>query len=364
MGEMDRWRLNVLGRFELRGPNGQEVALSARKSIALLALLGAAPQQRLSRDRLALLLWEDMPDAQARGNLRQLLAATRRLAPFLEADNPTIGLAPSSTQIDFTDFQAALADGSPAALERAAELYRGDLLDGLSLRCRDFEAWLLAERERLREQAVQLFLRLMEHASANGIEPAIRWALRVLEVDPLHEPAHRALMQFYASQGRYASALRQYEQLRETLARELGAQPEKQTDALARRIREGRRDLPKSTGPRVDFGGREEGAAVQVPASPPAIPSIAALPFTNPIGDAEHDYLSEGITDETRREDAVGKMVLEVDDRGTPGLKKIGGKLQMQPVRFGTAERPHLPVPDQPSIAVLAFENMSGDPEQ
>ena len=78
MSRMDRWRVNLLGRFELRAPDGQEAALGARKSIALLALLAAAPGQRLSRDRGALLLWEDMPDAQARGYLRQLLAATRR----------------------------------------------------------------------------------------------------------------------------------------------------------------------------------------------------------------------------------------------------------------------------------------------
>jgi adenylate cyclase len=94
------------------------------------------------------------------------------------------------------------------------------------------------------------------------------------------------------------------------------------------------------------------------------IPSIAVRPFNNPSGDAEHDYLSEGITDEIRREDAVGKMPREVDDRGTPGLKNIAGNVQALPVPLGTAERPSLPLPDKPSIAVLAFTNMSGDPEQ
>jgi adenylate cyclase len=362
---MDGWRINFLGRFELREPDGQEVALRARKSIALVALLGATPQQRLPRDRLALLLWEDMPDAQARGNLRQLLAATRRTCPFLEADNLTIGLAPGAAQIDLMDFQAAVAEGSPAALERAAALYRGDLLDGFSLRCRDFEVWLLVERQRLREQAVQLFLRLMERATASGAEPAIRWALRVLTVDPLHEPAHRALMQFYASQGRHASALRQYEQLRETLARELGAQPEKQTDALAKRIREGRAGLPRSVGPRVEFGGgRDEGVAVQVSTNLPVIPSLPVLPCDSSSGDAEHDYLSEGITDEIRREDAVGKMTLEVGNRGTPGLKNFAGRVEVFSAHLGTLEHPALQLSDKPSIAVLAFTNMSGDPEQ
>src|SRR5215470_6443823 len=53
MGRMDGWRVNLLGRFELHAPNGQEIALGARKSIALIALLATAPGQRLARDRLA-----------------------------------------------------------------------------------------------------------------------------------------------------------------------------------------------------------------------------------------------------------------------------------------------------------------------
>jgi DNA-binding SARP family transcriptional activator len=105
MGRMGRWRVNLLGRFELRAPDGQEVALGARKSIALLALLAAAPGQRMSRDRVAVLLWEDMPDAQARGNLRQLLAATRRHAPFMEADGGSVGFSADMVETDLADFE-------------------------------------------------------------------------------------------------------------------------------------------------------------------------------------------------------------------------------------------------------------------
>ena len=64
------------------------------------------------------------------------------------------------------------------------------------------------------------------------------------------------------------------------------------------------------------------------------------------------------------REDAAGKMALEVDDLGTPELKNIAAKIQVFRVRLGMPERPALPLPDKPSIAVLAFTNMSGDPEQ
>ena len=64
------------------------------------------------------------------------------------------------------------------------------------------------------------------------------------------------------------------------------------------------------------------------------------------------------------REDAAGKMALEVDDLGTPELKGIAAKIQVFRVRLGTPERPAPALPDKPSLVVLPFQNMSGDPEQ
>jgi adenylate cyclase len=64
------------------------------------------------------------------------------------------------------------------------------------------------------------------------------------------------------------------------------------------------------------------------------------------------------------REDAAGKMALEVDDLGTPELKNIAVKVQAYRVRLGTVERPALPLPDKPSLVVLPFQNLSGDSEQ
>ena len=64
------------------------------------------------------------------------------------------------------------------------------------------------------------------------------------------------------------------------------------------------------------------------------------------------------------REDAAGKLALEVEDLGEPELKNIVQRHRVFRVRLGKAERPPLPLPDKPSIAVLPFQNMSGNPEQ
>ena len=64
------------------------------------------------------------------------------------------------------------------------------------------------------------------------------------------------------------------------------------------------------------------------------------------------------------REDASGKIPLDVTDLGTPPLKNIDRPIQVFSVRVSTFRQPTLALPDRPSIAVLAFTNMSGDAEQ
>jgi TolB-like protein/tetratricopeptide (TPR) repeat protein len=66
------------------------------------------------------------------------------------------------------------------------------------------------------------------------------------------------------------------------------------------------------------------------------------------------------------QEDARGKIDLPFDDAGEQQLKNIDRPVRVFRVRLGGAARPKLALhlPDKPSIAVLPFQNMSGDPEQ
>jgi class 3 adenylate cyclase len=64
------------------------------------------------------------------------------------------------------------------------------------------------------------------------------------------------------------------------------------------------------------------------------------------------------------QEDAAGRLDVAFQDLGEQQLKNIGRPVRVFRVGVSVAPRPSLPLPDKPSIAVLAFTNMSGDPEQ
>jgi class 3 adenylate cyclase len=74
------------------------------------------------------------------------------------------------------------------------------------------------------------------------------------------------------------------------------------------------------------------------------------------------------------QEDVAGRLDLTFDDLGEQNLKNITRPVRVYRVRLATAKNtpkvtptqsgPVLTLPDKPSIAVLPFQNMSGDPEQ
>jgi predicted ATPase/DNA-binding SARP family transcriptional activator len=275
-----RVKLTLLGGFQAQVGTGAPLVLPTRKTQALLAYLALPLGQAHSRDKLATLLWGDMPDAQARGNLRHALSRIRKnlpagVRPGLVLDGPTVALDPSVVEVDVAEFERLVADGRPPALEQIGGLYRGDLLAGLALTERPFEEWLTSERERLHELAIQGLGRLLTHQQRGGAaEPAIQTGLRLLALDPLQEPVHRTLMRLYARLGRREAALRQYQLSVDALKRELNTSPEAETTQLYQEILRSRSRRPDRA--------TVAGSAVEDPAPGPAADllsaAVAALP--------------------------------------------------------------------------------------
>ena len=239
---MGQLTLSLLGGFEARTGPGSPVPVTTRKAQALLAYLAMTPGQSHPRDKLAALLWADTAPGPARNALRQALFALRRALGTIEGEilqgtADAITLVPGAVQSDTAAFERAVSEGTPASLEQAVELYRGDLLSGLGVTEPAFEDWLMTERERLRELALEALARLLAHQRTSGATArALQTALRLLALDPLQESVHRTLMRLYGQFGRRDAALRQYQECVEVLQRELGVEPEPETKALYQEI--------------------------------------------------------------------------------------------------------------------------------
>lgn len=275
-------RLTLLGGFQAHAVSGLKAIHLGRKAQGLLAYLGTRPGEAHTRGRLTGLLWGSVTEAQARHSLRQVLLELRRAlseagASAVSVQGETIVMNPRAVEVDVVAFEHLVAKGTPLAVERAAALYRGDLLEGLRVDEALFEEWLSSERERLRSVALNAFQKLLGHwLHVGDTERVIHTALRVLRIDATQEVVHRTLMWLYLQMGQRGTALRQYRACVSILERELGVPPAIETRRLYEQI----------------IGDRHPGGA-KSPARPaaPAILVVEADPGTRSI---VQDYLRIG----------------------------------------------------------------------
>jgi len=253
--DMPRLTLRLLGppRIEL---DGQPVQLGRHKAVALLAYL-ALTRQPHSRDALATLLWPELDQSHARGQLRRTLSLLNRTLgnEWLDVDRETVAWSgDADVRIDVDALRQCLAacaaHGHPSEqtcaecvplLEEAVELYRDGFLAGFTLPdAPAFDEWQFFEGEELREQVADALQRLAHWYGDQGEhESAIPYARRWLALDPLHEPAQRELMSLYARSGQRAAALRQYAECERVLEQELGVAPSSETTECYEHIRDG-----------------------------------------------------------------------------------------------------------------------------
>lgn len=242
---MLRLCVSVFGGFEAR-VRGRETSVvlqfPTRKAEALVAYLALRGNGRHRRGYLCELLWGDVPDAQARHSLRQTLTDIRtvlqpHVRDLLVTSEDTVAFVPGRVWVDALAFERLLRSHTRRPIATACRLYKGDFLEGINTREGAFESWANVERLAYKQRAIEAYERWMYSLSAAGeTGDALQAALRLVAMDPLSEPVHRALMTLYVQRGRLAAALRQYEICADILARELGIAPEAETTQLLRRI--------------------------------------------------------------------------------------------------------------------------------
>lgn len=264
---MARLSLSFLGPWQVTLEGEAVTNFKYDKVRALLAYLATEADRPHRRETLMGMLWPELPETAARNNLRQVLVTLREAIgdrtaepPFLLTSRATIQFNPNGDAwLDVTTFSDLLSacDRHPHRnpdscktcarnLQKAVALYRGPFLAEFFLSDSvAFEEWALLKREWLQRQMLVALTRLTAYHERRGqYDQACLYARRQLELEPWREEAHRQLMRLHVLSDERSAALAQYEQCRRVLAEELGVEPEAETTALYKQIRDETEDIP------------------------------------------------------------------------------------------------------------------------
>jgi DNA-binding SARP family transcriptional activator len=292
--------VRLLGSLELSDSSGKTLTVPTRKAKALLAMLARQPGAFQSREKLAAVLWPESPEPQSRDSLRQSLKLLRRTLSdhsrdIIVGNADSLALAPSKIWVDVSQFEQFADAGDVDALEKAAELYKGDFLANLVPPSEPFDEWVKLERTKLRERADRTLGALLQHYKGDGeLAQAVQTAVVLLGFDPLREDTHRELMRLYQEQGRRGTALQQYQECRDVLWRDLAVRPEAETEALYQQIRGQEAIVPRA---------RDDGGQTRPVDAILKRPAVAVLSFEDLTDDPDGRIFCDGLV-----EDVIGSL--------------------------------------------------------
>jgi DNA-binding SARP family transcriptional activator len=197
-----------------------------------------------SKEALGELLWPGSTPAQLKLRFKNTIYRLRRVlqqdAILFEDDRYSFNQA-LDYEYDVERFleqlKLAAESGSPKkkikALQSAMQLYQGDYLPEVG------GAWVLPERERLRQAFLEAGIRLSRLFLEGGqAQQAQEIAARVIAADACLEEAYIVAMQAQAAAGNHPAIARLYEKLSQALSQELGACPSPQTESLYQSLKD------------------------------------------------------------------------------------------------------------------------------
>ncbi len=281
--------LYILGPAEIRNTEGalEQSFLAGPKRLALLIyLLLHRPHGFHRRDNLLPLFWPEHGQKSARNALSNMLYHIRRTLgndAIINRGSEEVSIRAEAFWSDVVFFEENLKSGD---LEKALELYRGDLLKGFYIpeASPEFEHWLDQERERFCTLATDGAWKLAEKAEqVNDHVVAQKWARKAAKLNPLCDQTHARLMTMLDRTGNRKGALEVYQEFYSRFEKEWECEPPSELMTLAREI--------KSKGLSASYQEHiNHNAATTVMAAG----SIAVLPFET-LGQDKATALTDAI---------------------------------------------------------------------
>src|SRR3989441_7598083 len=227
--------LDLLGTLSLRNDTRPvPVAAQQRRPLGLLAILGLAGGQGLSRDRIEAYLWPESSGTRAQHALDQTVYAIRHAlgSDFILSTARELRLNPELVRIDVWEFEQTIRAGQWTA---AVGHYKGPLLDGFHFAdSHELESWIDTNRTRLRLE-YQNAIEFLANLSAEASDPSqtVIWLRRLANSDPISAGATKKLMLALAAAGDRAGAVKHARLYQELVRQELEMEPDAEIADLA-----------------------------------------------------------------------------------------------------------------------------------
>ena len=338
-------QLHTLGALNLQ-KDGVEVrsVLSQPKRLALLVFLASArPRGFHSRDTLLGLCWPESDDAAARNALRQALHYLRRSLgeeALTSRSDRDVGVDPAVVWCDAAAFDTAIEE---KRYRDALELYHGDFLPGFFLEdAPEIERWLEEERTRRRNAAVDAAWAAAKSEEQSGhLRAAAVWARKAVGLKPYDEDAVRRLITLLDQAGERAAAIEAFEEFERRLLTEFSITPSRETIQQIDAIRK-----PQPEHPPALIAPRPEPKQLR--------PAPAALPAAAPA----HEPARQAVPARLVAVPYMKKWPRWLVAAAVVAVIASGAWFATARQRTATID----PVAAR-AIAVLPFDNMSGDAE-
>ena len=226
-----RLQIHILGELSVI-ERGQLMAVpGSRKTRALMAYL-LLQKRPVTREHLCELLWPrpDNPRAALRWSLTKLRPLLREgELQHLVAGRSSVAIEGLDDCVDLLQVDSLLTkpidEIATTDLEAAAELFRGELLEGMEVPdCHRFNEWLMVRSEAARK-ARRTILETLTARLAGDPERALVHARARVSFNPLDEGAHVDVVRLLGALGRRTEAKEQAGRCREVLESELGVAP-------------------------------------------------------------------------------------------------------------------------------------------
>lgn len=211
-----------------------------RRRLAVLSLLAATGPKGMSRERIAAILWPDMPDDRGRRQVTEAVYQLRRELgeSAIEGTGEILRLNESEVGSDVSTFRQAIERGDLAS---SAQAYSGAFLEGWHVPdAPEFDQWATTIRATFSAEYRRVLSQLADDAAQAGdLGAALTWLERLRREDPLSASTIQQVAELLRRSGEPARAVATIQEYEALLKQELDAPLSPELQALLHRLRTG-----------------------------------------------------------------------------------------------------------------------------